>query len=376
VLEIKTVEFEKPDADGISCVTSAWAKVPTPVTPQQRLQLKERARALLKEKGAVLVAHYYVDADLQDLAEETGGCVSDSLEMARFGRDHAAKTLVVAGVRFMGETAKILSPDKTILMPDLDATCSLDLGCPVDEFTAFCDAHPDRAVVVYANTSAAVKARADWMVTSSIGLDIVKYLHDQGKKIIWAPDRHLGGYIQQQTGADMLLWQGSCMVHDEFKGIELDLLRAEYPKAKVLVHPESPAAVVAQADVVGSTSQLIAAAVSLDAKEFIVATDNGILHKMRQAAPGKVFIEAPTAGNSATCKSCAHCPWMAMNGLQNLIDVLESGANEIHVDSGIRDKAVICINRMLDFAAARKANVRPSSDLAAEQKLFSGIGPA
>jgi quinolinate synthase len=375
-LDIKTVEFEKPDAAGVSCVTSAWAKVPAPVTPQQRLQLKERARALLKEKGAVLVAHYYVDADLQDLAEETGGCVSDSLEMARFGRDHAAKTLVVAGVRFMGETAKILSPDKTILMPDLDATCSLDLGCPVDEFTAFCDAHPDRTVVVYANTSAAVKARADWMVTSSIGLDIVKHLHEQGQKIIWAPDRHLGGYIQQQTGADMLLWQGSCMVHDEFKGIELDLLRAEHPQAKVLVHPESPAAVVAQADVVGSTSQLIAAAVSLDAKEFIVATDNGILHKMRQAAPGKVFIEAPTAGNSATCKSCAHCPWMAMNGLQNLIDVLESGTNEIHVDPATREKAVTCINRMLDFAAAKKANVRPSSDLAAEQKLFSGIGPA
>lgn len=375
-MEIKTVEFEKPDAAGISCVTSAWAKVPAPVTPQQRLQLKERARALLKEKGAVLVAHYYVDADLQDLAEETGGCVSDSLEMARFGRDHAAKTLVVAGVRFMGETAKILSPDKTILMPDLDATCSLDLGCPVDEFTAFCDAHPDRTVVVYANTSAAVKARADWMVTSSIGLDIVNHLHEQGKKIIWAPDRHLGNYIQKQTGADMLLWQGSCMVHDEFKGIELDLLRAEHPQAKVLVHPESPAAVVAQADVVGSTSQLIAAAVSLDATEFIVATDNGILHKMRQAAPGKVFIGAPTAGNSATCKSCAHCPWMAMNGLQNLIDVLESGANEIHVEPATREKAVTCINRMLDFAAAKKANVRPSSDLATEQKLFSGIGPA
>ena len=375
-MEIKTVEFEKPDAAGVSCVTSAWAKVPAPVTPQQRLELKERARALLKDKGAVLVAHYYVDADLQDLAEETGGCVSDSLEMARFGRDHPAKTLVVAGVRFMGETAKILSPGKTILMPDLDATCSLDLGCPVDEFTAFCDEHPDRTVVVYANTSAAVKARADWMVTSSIGLDIVKHLHEQGQKIIWAPDRHLGGYIQQQTGADMLLWQGSCMVHDEFKGIELDLLRAEHPQAKVLVHPESPAAVVAQADVVGSTSQLIAAAVSLDAKEFIVATDNGILHKMRQAAPGKVFIEAPTAGNSATCKSCAHCPWMAMNGLQNLIDVLESGANEIHVEPATREKAVTCINRMLDFAAAKKANVRPSSDLAAEQKLFSGIGPA
>ena len=376
MLEIKTVEFEKPGADGISCVTSAWAKVPAPLTPQQRLQLKERARALLKAKGAVLVAHYYVDADLQDLAEETGGCVSDSLEMARFGRDHEANTLVVAGVRFMGETAKILSPNKTILMPDLDATCSLDLGCPADEFTAFCDAHPDRTVVVYANTSAAVKARADWMVTSSVGLDIVKHLHQQGKKIIWAPDRHLGSYIQQQTGADMLLWQGSCLVHDEFKGIELDLLRGEHLQAKVLVHPESPAAVVAQADVVGSTSQLIAAAVSLDAREFIVATDNGILHKMRQAAPGKVFIEAPTAGNSATCKSCAHCPWMAMNGLQNLIEVLERGTNEIHVEPAIRDKAVTCINRMLDFAAAKKANTRPSSDLASEQKLFSGIGPA
>ena len=375
-MEIKTVEFDKPAADGASCVASAWAKVPDPLTPERRAQLKARARQLLKEKGAVLVAHYYVDADLQDLAEETGGCVSDSLEMARFGRDHAAQTLVVAGVRFMGETAKILSPGKTILMPDLDATCSLDLGCPADEFTAYCDAHPDRTVVVYANTSAAVKARADWMVTSSIGLDIVKHLHAQGKKILWAPDRHLGSYIQKQTGADMLLWQGSCLVHDEFKGIELDLLRAEHPQAKVLVHPESPASVVEQADAVGSTSQLIAAAVNMEAREFIVATDNGILHKMRQAAPGKVFIEAPTAGNSATCKSCAHCPWMAMNGLQNLIDVLESGSNEIHVEPAIRDKAVTCINRMLDFAAAKKAQVRPSSDLAAEQKLFAGIGPA
>ncbi len=375
-MEIKTVEFEKPAGEGTSCVASAWAKVPEPLTPEQRAALKERARLLLKEKNAVLVAHYYVDADLQDLAEETGGCVSDSLEMARFGRDHAAQTLVVAGVRFMGETAKILSPDKTILMPDLDATCSLDLGCPADEFAAFCDAHPDRTVVVYANTSAAVKARADWMVTSSIGLDIVKHLHAQGKKILWAPDRHLGSYIQKQTGADMLLWQGSCLVHDEFKGIELDLLKHEHPNAKVLVHPESPAAVVDQADVVGSTSQLIAAAVAMDAQEFIVATDNGILHKMRMAAPGKTFIEAPTAGNSATCKSCAHCPWMAMNGLQNLVDVLESDRNEIHVDPAIRDKAVNCINRMLDFAAAKKANVRPSADLAAEAKLFSGIGPA
>lgn len=375
-MEIKTIEFERPLVDGSRGLASAWSRVPEAVSPDQRSQLKDKIRRLLKEKGAVLVAHYYVDSDLQDLAEETGGCVSDSLEMARFGRDHAAQTLVVAGVRFMGETAKILSPHKTILMPDLDATCSLDLGCPVDEFSAFCDAHPDRTVVVYANTSAAVKARADWMVTSSIGLDIVAHLHAQGKKILWAPDRHLGSYIQKQTGADMLLWQGSCLVHDEFKGIELELLKRDHPNAKILVHPESPAAVVALADVVGSTSQLIAATTSLDATEFIVATDNGILHKMRQAAPGKIFIEAPTAGNSATCKSCAHCPWMAMNSLQNLADVLESGRNTISVDEAIRAKAVTCIDRMLDFAAARKANVRPSADLAAEQYLFAGLGPA
>ena len=381
-VEIKPVEYEHPQ-DGASCVAHAWARTPATPTADQRTQLKARIKQLLVEREAVLVAHYYVDADLQDLAEETGGCVSDSLEMARFGRDHAAKTLIVAGVRFMGETAKILSPEKRILMPDLDATCSLDLGCPVDEFTAFCDQHPDRTVVVYANTSAAVKARADWMVTSSIGLDIVKHLHAQGKKILWAPDKHLGGYIQKETGADMLLWQGSCLVHDEFKGVELDLLKEQYPDAKVLVHPESPANVVALADVVGSTTQIINAAVEMDADTFIVATDNGILHKMQAAAPGKRFIVAPTAGNSATCKSCAHCPWMAMNGLQNLADLLENmdskgtiAAHEVFVDPAIGKQAVTSINRMLDFAAAKKAKVQPGPDLAQEAQLFSGIGPA
>jgi quinolinate synthase len=377
ILETKVIEFERPQMDeGTSCTANAWARVPDAPSAAEKVELKARIKQLLIEKQAVLVAHYYVDAELQDLAEETGGCVSDSLEMARFGRDHAAKTLVVAGVKFMGETAKILSPEKTILMPDMDATCSLDLGCDAQEFAAFCDAHPDRTVVVYANTSAAVKARADWMVTSSIGLDIVAHLHAQGKKILWAPDKHLGAYIQKQTGADMLLWQGSCLVHDEFKGIELDVLKAEYPNAKVLVHPESPASVVALADVVGSTSQLINAAKTLDAPEFIVATDNGILHKMQAAAPTKRFIVAPTAGNSATCKSCAHCPWMAMNGLRNLLHVLETGENQIHVEPDTARDAKLCIDRMLDFAAAKKTNVRPSGDLANEQKLFGGIGPA
>ncbi|WP_426175236.1 quinolinate synthase NadA [Massilia sp. TWR1-2-2] len=379
IMPIKSVEYDHPQAGlqaGLSCTAQAWARAPETPSADQRSELKDKIRRLLKEREAVLVAHYYVDADLQDLAEETGGCVSDSLEMARFGRDHPAKTLVVAGVRFMGETAKILSPEKRILMPDLDATCSLDLGCPADEFAAFCDAHPDRTVVVYANTSAAVKARADWMVTSSIGLDIVAHLHAQGKKILWAPDRHLGGYIQQKTGADMLLWQGSCLVHDEFKGVELDLLKADYPDAKVLVHPESPANVVALADVVGSTTQLINAAQTMDATTFIVATDNGILHKMRIAAPGKHFIEAPTAGNSATCKSCAHCPWMAMNGLRNLAAVLENGNNEVFVDPEIGKLAVRSIDRMLDFAAAKKARAMPTGELAKEAALFSGVGPA
>ena len=375
IAPIKTFEYDRP-VGGVCSTSEAWARVPSPVEAAEKAALKDRIRRLLKEKEATLVAHYYVDADLQDLAEETGGCVSDSLEMARFGRDNPAKTLVVAGVRFMGETAKILSPEKTILMPDLDATCSLDLGCPADEFAAFCDQHPDRTVVVYANTSAAVKARADWMVTSSIGLDIVRHLHEQGKKILWAPDRHLGSYIQKETGADMLLWQGSCLVHDEFKGIELDLLKIEHPDAKVLVHPESPANVVAQADVVGSTTQLINAAQTMDATTFIVATDNGILHKMRMAAPGKTFIEAPTAGTSATCKSCAHCPWMAMNGLKNLAEVLESGANEVFVDPAVGKEAVRAIDRMLDFAAAKKAKALPVGALENNTKLFSNVGPA
>ncbi len=349
--QVIEVDYEQP-----ACATRhAWARVPQEPTPDERLALKDKIRRLLKAKNAVMVSHYYVHPDLQDLAEETGGIVSDSLEMARFGRDHAAQTLVVSGVRFMGETAKILSPEKTILMPDLDANCSLDLGCPVDAFSAFCDQHPDRTVVVYANTSAAVKARSDWLVTSSCALDIVRALKDKGHKILWAPDKHLGGYIQRETGADMLMWEGSCIVHDEFKAFELQDLIKQHPRAKVLVHPESPADVVALADAVGSTSAILKAAQEMDAKEFIVATDNGMMHKLRTFNPGKVFIEAPTAGNSATCKSCAHCPWMAMNGLAGVARVLEEGLNEIHVDPALIPRARQPIDRMLAFTAALKS---------------------
>ena len=310
----------------------------------------KRIKQLLIEKNAVLVAHYYTDPIIQALADETGGCVADSLEMARFGRDHSAQTLVVAGVKFMGETAKILSPEKTVLMPTLEATCSLDIGCPIDEFSAFCDQHPDRKVVVYANTSVEVKARADWVVTSSIALEIVQELMDQGEKIIWGPDQHLGNYIQRMTGADMLMWNGSCIVHEEFKAKGLEDLKKVYPDAAVLVHPESPESVVKVADVVGSTSQIIKAAQVMDNDTFIVATDKAIFYKMQQMAPGKTFIEAPTGGTGATCKSCAHCPWMAMNGLDNLESCLDQGLNAVEVDEDVAAKAMISLNRMLDFA--------------------------
>ena len=353
------VDYDQPDTSnaavaGVCSTRHAWARVPLEPTPTERAALKDKIRGLLKAKNAVMVSHYYVHPDLQDLAEETGGLVSDSLEMARFGRDHAAQTLVVSGVKFMGETAKILSPEKRVLMPDLDATCSLDLGCPIDEFSAFCDAHPDRTVVVYANTSAAVKARADWLVTSSCALDIVRALKDQGQKILWAPDRHLGGYIQRETGADMVFWNGACIVHDEFKAFELEALKKEHPGAKVLVHPESPADVVALADVVGSTSAILLAARDMDAREFIIATDHGMMHKLRTLNPEKVFFEAPTAGNSATCKSCAHCPWMAMNSLAGLVHVLETGDHEVQVEPALGLLARRPIERMLAFTAAQK----------------------
>ena len=308
----------------------------------------------LKKRDAVLVAHYYCDPEVQELAELSGGCVSDSLEMARFGRDHPASTLVVAGVKFMGETSKILSPNKTILMPTLEATCSLDLGCPVEEFSQFCDAHPDHTVVVYANTSAAVKARADWVVTSSCAVEIIEHLDSLGEKIIWAPDQHLGRYIQKKTGAEMLLWDGACIVHEEFRARGIAQMKELYPDAAVLVHPESPESVVDVADAVGSTSQLIKAAQTLPNERLIVATDRGIFYKMQQAVPNKILVEAPTAGEGATCRSCAHCPWMAMNELDGILEVLQRGDQEIFVDPVLAERAKLPLDRMLDFSASLK----------------------
>lgn len=365
-------DFDLPNPDNLALITTAkaWARVPAPLSTPEKASLIKAIKQCLRDTDTALVAHYYVDGAIQDLALATGGTVADSLEMARFGKAHPAKRLLVAGVRFMGETAKILSPEKTILMPDLQANCSLDLGCPASALAQVKAAHPDRVLVVYANTSAEVKAMADWMVTSSCALPIVRHLHEQGKKILWAPDRHLGRYIQEQTGADMLLWNGACIVHDEFKSEELAALKLAHPQAMVLVHPESPAGVVALADVVGSTSALLKTATESNAREYIVATDQGLIHQMQLKSPDKVFIAAPTAGNSATCKSCAFCPWMAMNSLQGLLSSLQHGAGEVFVPQETTDLARQCIERMLAFTAQQP----PPSN--ASNPWQQGLGPA
>jgi quinolinate synthase len=315
---------------------------------EQKASCVNRIKRLLKEKNAVLVAHFYVHADIQQLADESGGFVGDSLEMAYFGSKTSARTLIVAGVRFMGETAKILNPEKNILMPTLAADCSLD--CPASEFAKFCKENPKRTIVVYANTSAAIKALADWVVTSSIAANVISHLHEQGEKIIWAPDKYLGTYIQRQTGADMLLWQGFCVVHEKFKAKGILQLKNIYPNAAVLVHPESPPAVTKLADVVGSTSQLLAASEKMKNDTFIVATEAGILYKMQQKSPYKTFIVAPTSGTSATCKSCANCPWMAMNTLSGIEDCLLTEKEEVQVPAKIIKKAIIPLEKMLNFS--------------------------
>ncbi len=333
----------------------AIPKGPAPLT---QMQIDEYIASLTKklhDKNAVLIAHYYTNPEIQKLAQASGGFIGDSLEMARWGRDNSAKTVIVAGVRFMGETAAILSPEKNIIMPELTAECSLDLGCPHEEFAKFCKEHKEYAVVVYANTSAKVKALADYVVTSSIALEMVEYLHLLGKKIIWAPDRHLGSYIEEHTGAKMLRWQAHCIVHDEFKANALAELKEQHPDAAIMVHPESPEAVTKMADFVGSTSQILHAVGDMPNKKFIIATDTGIFYKILQAYPDRELIPAPTGGAGATCQSCAHCPWMRLNTLPLIDKALDNLADHrITVDVETRERALVSLNRLLDFSANLK----------------------
>ncbi len=312
-------------------------------------QYLQEIKTLLNTHNAKLIAHYYVDESIQKIAEDTGGLVSDSLEMARFGQKQIESTLIVAGVKFMGETAKILSPEKNIYVLDSSATCSLDEGCNFDEFKDFCSMHPDREVVVYANTSAKVKSIADWVVTSSIAVSLVEYLTSLGKKLIWAPDKYLGQYIIDRSGADMVLWNSSCIVHEEYKFSELKKMIHDYPDCDVLVHPESPRSIISLADVVGSTSKLIQASQDSKKKYIIVATEKGIFYQMKKLSPNKIFIEAPTAGEGASCKSCGRCPWMKLNSLDKILSVFADNKNEIQIPKHVINDAQKSISRMVSF---------------------------
>ena len=308
------------------------------------------SRSLKKNKASV-VSHYYVDPLIQEITEKTGGFIGDSLEMAKFGSRCESENLIVCGVKFMAETAKILSPEKSIFVPTLESTCSLDLGCPAAELKKLKDKHPERELVVYANTSAEVKAMSDWVVTSSIAKEIIEDLHFEGKKILWAPDKYLGSYLQKETGADMILWDSACVVHEEFKSAGIKDLKALHPDAGVLVHPESPPEVIEMADAVGSTSHLIKASQELDFNKFIVATDKSIFYKMTQFSPDKEFYEAPTGGVGSSCKSCAHCPWMGLNSLHNLDKCVLELNNEIQLDENLIKLAKEPLDKMIQFNA-------------------------
>ena len=305
-------------------------------------------KKFLSENNAKLISHYYVDSEIQKITEDTGGCVADSLQMAKFGTQQKEQNLIIAGVKFMGETAKILNPEKNIFVLDKDATCSLDESCSYASFKDYCDNYPDREVVVYANTSAKVKAIADWVVTSSIAIPVIESLVKSGKKIIWAPDKYLGSYIQDQTGIDMKIWDGSCVVHEEYKTLELKKLINKLDDCEVLVHPESPRSIIQLADVVGSTTKLINASKSSKSKNIIVATEKGIFYQMKKLSPEKNFYEAPTEGEGATCKSCGRCPWMNLNTLDKIKNIF-SAQNEITLDSETIMAAKKSINRMIDF---------------------------
>ena len=303
----------------------------------------------LKLNNATLISHYYVDPLIQQITEETNGFIGDSLEMAKFGSKCQTENLIVCGVKFMAETAKILSPDKHIYVPTYESTCSLDLGCPAADLKIMKNKYPERVLVVYANTSAEVKAMADWVVTSSIAREIIEELHLNDQKILWAPDKYLGSYLQKETGADMLLWDSACVVHEEFKASGLRDLKKLHPDAGVLVHPESPSEVISMADAVGSTSHLIKASRDLDFNKFIVATDKSIFYKMTQLSPEKEFFEAPTGGSGSSCKSCAHCPWMGLNSLTNLEVCVKTLANEINLDDELIQQAKIPLDKMISF---------------------------
>ena len=306
------------------------------------VDIKAEIRRMCKEKNAVIMAHYYTDGEVQDIADFIG----DSLALAQKAAQTDADIIVMCGVHFMGETNKILCPDKVVLVPDLNATCSLAESCPAREFEAFVKAHPDHTVISYVNTTAATKALTDVVVTSSNARQIVESFPAE-EKIIFGPDQNLGNYINSITGRNMLLWNGACHVHEKFSLEKILQLKAEHPKAKILVHPECKGAVVKVADKVGSTAALLKFSISDEATEFIVATESGILHEMQKACPEKTFIPAPP--EDSTC-ACNECNFMKLITMQKLYNCLKYEWPTVEVDKDVAAKAVNPINRMLEIS--------------------------
>ena len=309
---------------------------------EEGIDLREEILRLKKERNAIIMAHYYQREEIQPLADHIG----DSLALAQLAAKTDAPVIVLCGVHFMGETAKILSPDKTVIVPDLSAGCSLADSCPADEFEKFVKDHPDHTVISYVNTSAAVKAVTDVVVTSGNAKEIVGSL-PQDEKIIFGPDRNLGNYINSITGREMLLWDGACHVHEKFSVAAIVDLKREHPEAKVLVHPECPKPVRIMADKVGSTAALLKYSVESDSKEFIVCTESGILIEMQRRCPDKTFIPAPP--EDGTC-ACNECEYMKLITLEKLYNSLKFMAPEITVDPDIAERAVRPIQRMLDIS--------------------------
>ena len=306
------------------------------------MNIKEEIRRMCREKNAVIMAHYYTDGEIQDMADFVG----DSLALAQKAATTDADIIVMCGVHFMGETSKILCPDKKVLVPDLEATCSLAESCPADKFAEFVAEHPGHTVISYVNTTAATKAVTDIVVTSSNAREIVESL-PQDTPIIFGPDRNLGGYINSITGRNMLLWDGACHVHEKFSVEKILELKKQYPDAKVLVHPECKGAVVKLADKVGSTAALLKYSISDYSDTFIVATESGILHEMQKACPEKTFIPAPPSDSTCACNECSY---MKLVTMQKLYDCLKNEAPEIHVDAQVAEKAIVSINRMLEIS--------------------------
>ncbi len=310
----------------------------------RKAALIEEINTLRKEKNAIILAHYYVDGDLQDIADYVG----DSLALAREAAANAASAdiVVMCGVNFMGETVKLLCPDKKVLVPDNTAGCSLADSCPAEEFEAFIKANPGHTVVSYVNTTVGVKALSDILVTSGNARKIIESL-PADEKIIFGPDRNLGSYINSVTGRNMLLWDGACHVHERFSAEAIARLKKQYPDAPVLVHPECKRPVILLADKVGSTAVLLDYAIKSEHDTFIVATESGILHKMRLGAPGKTFIPVPPSDSTCACNDCS---FMKLNTLQKLRDCLVNELPEVHIDPALTERALRPIERMLELS--------------------------